>query len=272
MKSYKYLLALTAIFFLASCSDNSADNTQTEIQPPVNYEDSALPDEFVFPGEAPLQTESTASQEKDTASYADKAKSIAEYIAKHIDFSYYEAYMSQSEDGCIIDCIPAENADIPFHSIPLSINAGTEKLDITFPVSTESLLEKGFTFTDEQSAAAVAIPGEETMFTLCTSETKEMITFITVNNSIESISVKEAEISGVMLTSFNNFEVNGFAAKNDLGVALDFFGHPNAASVNVNGEECSVMLIYGSGENTASLTVLADGDTKEVIAVCLTVG
>ncbi len=269
----KTMLAKTLVSCMAvllcfsSCSDKKEESGKTEALPPSEYEESSLPDGFVFPGESPIPNDiSLPEGMTDTQTYTKKAMSVAAYISENADLSGFEEYTNEKEGSCTIDYIRAKDTDIPARNLTADITIGTEKLAISFPTNATELLEKGFTWINQNDSETTLEPDD--ILTLCTPEEKEIFGFVVGNST--PVTASEADISGMMLTSYNNFTTSfGITGSTKIGEALNLAGLPDMISINATFEGTSVILEYADAESGVSVTIFADGDTGDIIAVYL---
>lgn len=270
IKLYTILISCTAtLLCLVACSGKKEEAPNQNPQSDVKYEESTLPDEFVFPGETTTRddTAGTADGETSASPNAAKVKSVSDYLFGYIDITEYEEKISNTNDTYAIDYIFTGDTDSSDINLLSELTIGTEKISVTFPVSASELIQNGFTWLSDEDAKTVIPPDGDSILTLCTPETLEIIGFVTKNSGKANITAADASITGIMLTSFNNFTAfGGINGTTELGNVISLIGSPDIISVSATGKELSVMLSY-TDKNGSSMTILGDGATREIIAV-----
>ncbi len=260
-------LCLAIVPTMFACSEKEEETKVTNEEKVENYETPAIPDEFVFPGES-VQSSSDGAV---TAEKSSKELGVeaSEYIMSFVDASkYLEPVITDDTSGYYSEYYILNPQFHENRSFDYSFLLGTEKAEITLPVSIGELLERGFTVYGPTNADTVALPDTEVVVTLCTPESQEIMGFAAYNDTDTDKTIGELMLDAVTLLPMNNFTAfGGISHESDFDAITEVLGSPDAVLISSADGECSIIVAYEDNEAGYSVSVLADGVLKEIVAI-----
>lgn len=262
-----FAVCLAIASMMLACSSKQEETKLANEEKVENHETPAIPDEFVFPGES-MQSSSDKAVTTEKSS-KEIGIEVSEYIMSFVDTSkYLEPVITDDTSGYYSEY---HTLNPQFHEslcFDYSFLLGTEKAEITLPVSIDELLERGFTLYGPTNADTIASPDTEAVVTLCTPESQEIIGFAAYNDTDTDKTVGELMLDSVTLLPMNNFTAFGnITNESDFGTITEIFGSPDAVLISSADGGCPVTIAYEDNEAGYSVGVLMDGVLKEIIGI-----